>query len=307
VKWVPDNDVFEKEQAELLSTAIDALNRGEMQAESQENGLQELLLIAKLVKDVALPPASPPQAVLANIVNQTANTIVQKKKRRFARGFTGLLGAAAAILLFVFSQTMPPVSPRQELAKMPQPAPNAEPQSPAIDKSPADVAKDEILASDAVQQATSHESEPIRQPPAVVQSPAIESAPPLPPVPAASGDTMLVLAERKADMVTIDSVSKVIRQVYNQGAPDEIIVTQAPKRPDALRTAPSPSKPRAKRTMTFANESGLTPPDRNRVTVNVGNSEVTIEGAATEEELLKLVQTLTEVSVAEQSTTSRVP
>lgn len=297
---MPDNDDIEKIQAELLSTAIDALNRGELQAESQENGLQELLLTAKLVKDAALPPASPSQTVLEHIVNHSVNTIVRKQKRRFAWGITGFTCVAAAILLFVFSHTRMPVSPRQELAKMPQPAQVAElPQSLAADKALADVAKDETLASDAVQQAAPRESEPIRQTPAAVQPPAIAPVPPRPSAPVASDNTMLVLAERKADIVTIDSASKVICQVYNQGAPDEIIVTQVPKRSDALLTAPIPPQPRTKRAVTFTNEPALTPPDRNRVTVNVGNNVVTIEGAATKEELLKLVQTLTEVSVAD--------
>ncbi|SMC38055.1 hypothetical protein [Sporomusa malonica] len=299
-----DNANIEKKQAEALSAAIDALNRGVTPDASQEAELEELLLTAKLVKNAAQAPAEPPRAVLNSIVNQAANTIAQeKRKKRLAWGFAGLSGAVAAVLLVALLNVVPPVSPEQELAKSQQLAPPP----PAEVTPPATIAKPspDLLpppASPAKQEATpkaiTPETEAIKQPTATEQLPSVGLAPSPSSVPASS-DTMLALAERKADVVTIDAVSKVIRQVYHQGAPDEIIITQAPKRQSTLRIAPKPSEAQVKMAAPVPNESvEIKPPNRNKVTITVDNSEVTLEGAATEQELLNLSKTLTKVSVA---------
>ncbi|HWR44920.1 hypothetical protein [Sporomusa sp.] len=305
-----DNANIEKRQAEALSAAIDALNRGVTPEESQEAELKELLLTARLVKDATESPAAPPQAVLDNIVNQAANTINQeKRKKRLAWGFAGLSGAVAAVLLVALLHAMPPSIQEQELAKTPLPAPATEaPQPPTIAKTPPNLTSPPAKTQAPVPvlpakpglepQAVPPETGAATPPAAAAQPPSVALVPPQSPVPAAS-ETMLALAERKADVVIIDAVSKTIRQVYHQGAPDEIIVTQAPKRQRILRTAPKPPEARVKMAAPAPNESvEIKPPDRNKVTVTVDNTEVTLEGTATEEELLNLATTLTKVSVA---------
>ncbi|MDF2569437.1 MAG: hypothetical protein K0R55_1041 [Sporomusa sp.] len=301
---VQDNANIEKRQAEALSAAIDAINRGGETDANQEAELEELLITARLVKDAAKPQAEPPQAVLDNIVNQAANTISQqKRKKRLAWGFAGLSGAVAAVLLVALLNIVPPVGPEQELAKTPPiaPSPAAEiPLPPTIANPPPNLTspetKGQAPASPAKQESSAKTTQP--GPAVATQPPSVALVPPTSPVPADS-DTMLALAERKADVVTIDAASKIIRQVYRQGAPDEIVITQAPKRQVALRIVPNQSEAKVKRAAPVPNESvEIKPPNRNKVTVTVDNSEVTLEGTASEEELINLSKTLTKVSVS---------
>jgi hypothetical protein len=305
VKLVQDNTKIEKRQAEALSAAIDALNRGVPPEESQEPELQELLLTAKLVKDASEPMLAPPPVVLDNLVNQAANTIAREnRKRHRAWGFAGLTSAVAAVVLVALLQVMPPVTPEQQLVKT-SPAPVTEaPQPPTIAKTPPNLVtppadtRTPVLPAKPAQDSQAAQPEAADVTPPAAQEPSIALVPPQSPVPAAS-ETMLALAERKADIVSIDAATKRIRQVYHQGAPDEIIVTQAPKIQRNLRTAPQPPEARAKMAAPVPNESvEIKPPHRNKVTVTVDNTEVTLEGAATEEELLRLAKTLTKVSVA---------
>lgn len=298
-----DNTNIEKKQAEALSAAIDALNRGGSPETGQETELDELVRTARLVKNTSQAPAEPPQAVLEHIVNQAANTIIrEKRKKRLAWGLAGLSGAVAAALLVSLLNVMPPVGPEQELAKTQQLAPTlpAEVLPPATIAKPApEVVPAPASPADQGTKATKPEEDKIKQAADAGPQPSVGLAPSASSVPADS-DTMLALAERKADVVTIDAVSKVIRQVYHQGAPDEIIITQAPKRQSNLRIAPrQPSEARGKMAARVPNESvEIKPPHRNRVTITVDDSEVTLEGAATEQELLNLSKSLTKVSVA---------
>lgn len=301
-----DNANMDKKQAEALSAAIDALNRDVLPEDCRDGELEELILTATLVKNAGQVPDLPPQAVLDHIVNQAANTIArEKRKKRLTWGFASLSGAAAAVLLVALLNIFPPVSPERELAKAPQtePAPAAEiPQPATIAPTPPNLTSPQGTKADTLPPATS-------QPPAAAPE-ATETAPPVPdqphvalvppksPVPAAS-DTMLALADRKADVVTIDAATKIIRQIYRQGGPDEIIVTQAPKQQSITRSAPTPPKAMMRMAAAVSNESAdIKPPNKNKVKVTVNNTEVTLEGAATEEELLNLAKTLTEVSVA---------
>lgn len=291
-------DNYEEQQAEALSAAIDALNRGEL-PDRPAAGVAELVGIAKAVKDAGLPADAPPQAVLDNIVRQASNTLVrEKQKKRQPWRWAGAASAAAAVLVAAMLQFMPPVTPERELAKAP-PAPAAEqPQPPAAVPSP------QVAAL----------------PPAIVEpSPAVTTSPghadaaadsaapaelvtlvePESPVPAAA-DTMLALADLTADAVTIDAASKTIRQIYHQGTADEIIVTQAPKQ-QSMAAPPRPPQTKMRTAALPPGESTYAaskPPDKNKVTVIVNDLEVTLEGAATEEELLSLAERLVEIHVA---------
>ncbi|QDR82139.1 hypothetical protein [Sporomusa termitida] len=302
-----DNTKLEKSQAEALSAAIDALNRGMAPAESQDDEIKELLHTARLVKEAStVTMAAPPPPVLDHLVDQAASTIArEKRKRSLAWGFASVTSAVAAVVLVVMLQVMPPVTPEQQLAKtMPPSADTAPPPAPSITQTPPDLitppadTRTPVLPAVPAPEAPAGRPEAAEISPPADEPPRVALMPPQSPVPAAS-DTMLALAERKADIVTIDAVSKTIRQVYHQGAPDEIIITQAPKIQRSLRTAPKPPEIQMKMAAPVPNESvEIKPPDRNKVTVTVGNTEVTLEGAATEEELLNLAKTLTKVSIA---------
>lgn len=305
---MPDNMSTEKRQAEALSAAIDELNSGLPPEDAQTADIAELLLTAKLVKAAAQPAAEPPPAILNHIVEQAAQTITrEKRKKRLAWGLAGFSAATAAVLLFAFINLLPPSAPEQQLAKTPQelPAPAAEQpfEPPAITQPPPNLttppakavtpktpAKQEPAAPQAAQPQAPR---PAQTPPA--QPPNTALVPPQSSVPADSG-TMLALADRKADAVTIDAAAKIIRQVYRQGAPDEIIITQAPKRAAAARSLPQPPMTMA---APLPNQAAIKAPNRNKVSVTIDNTEVTIEGAASEEELLSLAKTLTRVSIAQ--------
>lgn len=298
-----DNTKFEKSQAEALSAAIDALNRGMAPDESQDDELTELLHAARLVKQASTVTAPPP-AVLDHLVDQAATTIArEKRKRSLAWGFASVTSAVAAVVLVVLLQVMPPVTPEQQLARTMPPAAETEPPpAPSITQPPPDLitppAETRTPALPAVPEPPAGQPEAAEVAPAADEPPQVALMPPQSPVPAASG-TMLALAERKADLVTIDAVTKTIRQVYHQGSPAEIIITQGPKTQRSLRTAPRPPEMQMKMAAPVPNESvEIKPPGRNKVTVTIGNIEVTLEGAATEAELLSLAKTLTQVSIA---------
>ena len=302
-----DNTNIEKRQAEALSDAIDALNKGEQPEKNQDAALAELIRTANIVKNATQPQLVPPPAILDDIVTQAAANIHQnKKKKRLTWGFASLSGAAAAVLLFLFIHTFHPGAPEQQLAKTPEPVPapvTEAPQPPTIAKAPPDLITPQEktrLPAPPVKERRERVNN-VGQPEtgAPSQEPLGALVPPTSTVPADSG-TMLALRDRKADVVTIDAASKIIRQVYHQGAPDEIIITQAPKRQTFARAAmPKQAATQFKASAKSANESSdIKPPNRNKVTVTVEDSEVTLEGSASEDELLNLAKTMTKVSVA---------
>lgn len=300
-KLVQDNTNTEKGQAEALSAALDELNQGMTLKNTHEEELVELLRTAQLIKAAAAPPAVPPPAVRNYIVEQAAISIARaKRKKRLTWGVASFVGtAAAAVLLITLLNTLPPTAQEQQLAKSQQsvPAPAVEtPQPSSIVETPANLtvppAKDKLQAS------TTPDFQITAQPESeAIQEPGTALTVPSPAVPSGEG-TMLALADRKADIVTIDAISKTIRQVYHQGAPDEIIITQAPKPTNTLRSVPVPPQVQEKMAIPREAITGKLPPNRNKVTVIIDNNEVTLEGATSQEELLSLAKTLTKVSVA---------
>ena len=258
-----ENTKLEKSQAEALSAAIDALNRGIAPDEGQDDEITELLHTARLVKEASgVTMAAPPPAVLEHLVDQAASTIArEKRKRKMAWGFASVTSAVAAVALVALLQVMPPVTPEQQLARtMPPAAVTEPPPAPSITQPPPNLITPPAESRTPVLPVTPAPEAPAGRPEAAAVSPAADEPPrvalmpPQSPVPAAS-ETMLALAERKADLVTIDAVTKTIRQVYHQGAPDEIIITQAPKIQRSLRTAPKPPEVRAKMAAPVPNES----------------------------------------------------
>ncbi|CQR70649.1 hypothetical protein SpAn4DRAFT_1618 [Sporomusa ovata] len=296
-----DNTNSKKGQAEALSAALDELNQGITLENMHEEELVELMRTAQLIKAAVTPPAVPPPAVRNYIVEQAAISIARaKRKKRLAWGVAGFAGtAAAAVLLITFFNILPPATQEQQLAKSPQsvPVPAIEtPQPSSIEETPPNLtvppAKDKLQASTTPDSQITESALPESD---AVQAPGAALTVPSSAVPSGEG-TMLALAGRKADVVTIDTISKTIRQVYHQGAPDEIIISQAPKPTNTLRSVPVP--PQVQEKMAIPREAITSKfPNRNKVTVIMDNNEVTLEGAASQEELLSLAKTLTKVSV----------
>lgn len=280
-----DNTNAEKSQAEALSTAIDALNQGQTPEPAGQAELAELIGLAKLVK-AAAEPALPPAAVLEHIVEQSAVAINrEKRKRRAAWGLLSLTGTAAAVVIAAWLHTVPPVLPEQQSAALPPaattPAPLTVPVPAALPPAPVVPPADENRQPAAAER-QAPEPAGSQLPPAGLNLPAAAGLP--------DRDSMLALPGSKADRVTVDAVSKTIRQIYRQGAPDEIIVTQAPSRANLLRAVP-------REQMKLAAADKQTQAKRNTVTVVIDQLEVTLEGAASETELLQLAQSLTKVPV----------
>lgn len=90
----------------------------------------------------------------------------------------------------------------------------------------------------------------------------------------------LTLPDRQADVVSVEQDGGVIRQIYNQGQADEIIITQRRLGAD-----------------TDDKQSAVKPYDavkeQHQVSLKVGDMEVTIAGAQPEGELRKIAQALT--------------
>ncbi len=299
---MPDSTNIEKRQAEALSAAIDRLNQG-LPAKSslEESEIAELLNTARLIKAAGTPTAVP-EDVLNHIVDQAAGTIAREQRKKRLSWVGSVVGAVAAAAVIAFLYVAPPTTQEQQLAKKEQalPSPVAETQPPTIAKTPPELlepppAKHEIQ----MPTADSNAKQQVQGAASSDQEPNVALGLPTSPVPATS-DTMLALADRKADIVTIDVVSKIIRQVYSKGAPDEIILTQAPKQPDTLRSVPE--LPREQRKMAAVNEAvdnKIKISNRNKVTVIIGDNEVTLEGAVSRDELLKLANTLSQVNIAQ--------
>jgi len=300
---VPDTENKEKRQAELLSAAIDSLNQGLPFDDSQEDEeFAELLSTVSLIKTAA--PLAPPPAVLQHIVEESAQAIArEKRKKRLQRVWAGCTGVAAAAAVAAFLYIMPPTTQELQLAKQPQPVPSptVEPPQPAA-IAPAPPNLTEPSAAPAEKPAPVVDAKVVMQDETLPGEPQPSVALGLPtPTTPAKTETMLALADRKADSVTIDSVSNIIRQIYRKGAPDEIILTQAPKRAEVLQsTEPTLPGIQAKRAVVKETvDMKIKAPDRNKVTVTVGDKEVTLEGALSREELLKLAATLTDVNIAQ--------
>lgn len=304
MQQVKNNTDHESEQAEALSAAIDGLNRGVILSDIQDAEVAELVSIVKLVKDASQVTGAVPQEVLDNIVKQASTNITRnKQKKRQAWRLAGISGAVAAVLVAAVLRLLPPVAPEQELAKAPQIAP-----SPVEEMAQNSVV---LQAAPTIPSpaATITEQEPLiaAKPPILVpENKTTESTTELivlaesQPSDAAAGETMLALADRVADAITIDAASKTIRQIYQQGTPHEIIVTQAPKQQNSSAAHSLPSQPKMRMAVAPSGEladAASKPPNKNKVTVIINNTEVTLEGAATEAELLSLAETLIEVNV----------
>ena len=312
-------------KTEELSVALDRLNSGQT-TQSNDQEISDLLEVAALLRNSDLPAKPPAHILSASVEQATAGLHAQTKRRRMPWVYSGLLGAAAALLVFFGLHGTPEI---QDIAQQTMPAtvPQANPSekaAPANTTSSSDAKADTIIAAPvapmekprsgplqakpaapnapaAPPAATPSITPPAAKPPAPVQpvpaearaeraAPSMKSAiPPAAPKEKATADSLvpLKLSGRSPDSITQDSADS-IRQVFNTGTPQELVISQR-KLPTGQKNAAVQSEQAATRD---TKNYSVGPPGPNKLTVTINGQEVTLEGRQSLEELAELAKKL---------------
>ena len=303
-------------KTEELSVALDRLNSGQT-TQSNDQEISDLLEVAALLRNSDLPAKPPAHILSASVEQATAGLHAQTKRRRMPWVYSGLLGAAAALLVFfglhgtpeiqdIAQQTMPAAVPQANPSEKTAPTNTTSSSDAKSDaKSAAPVAPMEKPRSGPLQDKPAAPNAPAAtppaKPPAPVQpvpaearaeraAPSLKSAiPPAVPKEKATADSLvpLKLPGRTPDSVTQDSADS-IRQVFNAGTPQELIISQR-KLPAGQKNAAVQSEQAATRD-TKSYSAGQVGP--NKLTVAINGQEVTLEGRQSPEELAELAKTL---------------
>ena len=312
-------------KTEELSVALDRLNSGQT-TQSNDQEISDLLEVAALLRNSDLPAKPPAHILSASVEQATAGLHAQTKRRRMPWVYSGLLGAAAALLVFFGLHGTPEI---QDIAQQTMPAtvPQANPSekaAPTNTTSSSDAKADTIIAAPvapmekprsgplqakpaapnapaAPPAATPSITPPAAKPPAPVQpvpaearaeraAPSMKSAiPPAAPKEKATADSLvpLKLPGRSPDSITQDSADS-IRQVFNTGTPQELVISQR-KLPTGQKNAAVQSEQAATRD---TKNYSVGPPGPNKLTVTINGQEVTLEGRQSLEELAELAKKL---------------
>ena len=312
-------------KTEELSVALDRLNSGQT-TQSNDQEISDLLEVAALLRNSDLPAKPPAHILSASVEQATAGLNAQPKRRRIPWVYSGLLGAAAALLVFfglhgtpeiqdIAQQTMPAAVPQANPSENTAPTNTTSSSDAKSDaKSAAPVAPMEKPRSGPLQAkpaapnapaappaATPSITPPAAKPPAPVQpvpaearaeraAPSLKSAiPPVAPQEKATADRLvpLKLPGRTPDTITQDSADN-IRQVFNTGTPQELVISQR-KLPTGQKNAAVHSEQAATRD---TKNYSVGPPGPNKLTVTINGQEVTLEGRQSLEELAELAKTL---------------
>ena len=312
-------------KTEELSVALDRLNSGQT-TQSNDQEISDLLEVAALLRNSDLPAKPPAHILSASVEQATAGLHAQTKRRRMPWVYSGLLGAAAALLVFfglhgtpeiqdIAQQTMPAAVPQANPSEKAAPTNTTSSSDAKSDaKSAAPVAPMEKPRSGPLQAkpaapnapaappaATPSITPPAAKPPAPVQpvpaearaeraAPSMKSAiPPAAPKEKATADSLvpLKLPGRSPDSITQDSADS-IRQVFNTGTPQELVISQR-KLPTGQKNAAVHSEQAATRD---TKNYSVGPPGPNKLTVTINGQEVTLEGRQSLEELAELAKTL---------------
>lgn len=314
-------------KTEELSAALDRLNSGQT-TQSNDQEISELLEVAALLRNSDLPAKPPAHILSASVEQATAGLNAQQKRRRMPWVYSGLLGAAAALLVFfglhgtpeiqdIVQQTMPTAVPQSNPSEKVAPAnttsssdaksdakssitvaPPEKPRSGPLQANPA--APNAPAAAPAVP-AAPPAATPAAKPPAPVQpvpaearaeraAPSLKSAiPPVAPKEKATADRLVPL---KLPGRTPDSITQdsadSIRQVFNTGTPQELVISQR-KLPTGQKNAAMQSEQAATRDAKYYS---VGPPGPNKLTVTINGQEVTLEGRQSLEELAELAKKL---------------
>ena len=312
-------------KTEELSAALDRLNSGQT-SQSNDQEISELLEVAALLRNSDLPAKPPAHILSASVEQATSGLHAQTKRRRMPWVYSGLLGAAAALLVFfglhgtpeiqdIAQQTMPAAVPQANPSEKTAPTNTTSSSDAKSDaKSAAPVAPMEKPRSGPLQAkpaapnapaappaATPSITPPAAKPPAPVQpvpaearaeraAPSMKSAiPPAAPKEKATADSLvpLKLPGRSPDSITQDSADS-IRQVFNTGTPQELVISQR-KLPTGQKNAAVQSEQAATRD---TKNYSVGPPGPNKLTVTINGQEVTLEGRQSLEELAELAKKL---------------
>ena len=312
-------------KTEDLSAALDRLNSGQT-SQSNDQEISELLEVAVLLRNSDLPAKPPAHILSASVEQATSGLHAQTERRRMPWVYSGLLGAAAALLVFfglhgtpeiqdIAQQTMPAAVPQANPSEKTAPTNTTSSSDAKSDaKSAAPVAPMEKPRSGPLQAkpaapnapaappaATPSITPPAAKPPAPVQpvpaearaeraAPSLKSAiPTVAPQEKATADRLvpLKLPGRTPDTITQDSADN-IRQVFNTGTPQELVISQR-KLPTGQKNAAVHSEQAATRD---TKNYSVGPPGPNKLTVTINGQEVTLEGRQSLEELAELAKTL---------------
>ena len=229
---------------DLLSESIDKLNSGQT-PQPEDSETAKLLEVAALLQKSGLP-VQPPKHILAATVQSAVDGLAQSSsRRRNSWMYSGILGAAAAFLLFIgihgfpdIQEVTPIVSPPPQTASAP-----VTPEAPAIRA----VAPPPVVAN------PSAESPPATKPevPAPKPAPSPSSAPRIAapaqsehalaasqprlyksaPAPADKSAVSpqlaaVVLPGRSPESISHDRETGILRQFFARGTPQELTITQ---------------------------------------------------------------------------------
>lgn len=279
-----------------LSHAIDELNAGHEPSEcNNENA--ELLALAALLKNAGLP-ARPPSHVLNAVVQRAEDGLkAEKARHRKSWMYSGVLGAAASIMLFLGIHGLP--SPVSQPAQIPLDSAQLEQKTMPPPKPPVSADPQPVSSVPAVTEQKSTPNEPnniagVSALPTPVPKEA-STVQPAPAAPAAKSTQPpsvikpLRLPGRTPDSIYTDSTTGTLRQVYDSGTPQEIVITQ-----HMQTTADNAASPQAK---VFASreagkDAAKKPNAINKITVTIAGQEITLEGRKSHQELLDLAATL---------------
>lgn len=307
-----------------LSESLDKMNSGQI-SETADQELADLLEVAALFHNSGLT-VRPPEHILSATVQRAADGLtVQKRPHRTSRIYSGVLGAVAALLIFVGIHGFP--SP-QEVAPIVTPEPQIVSPILAAELQPGvlpshDAASSELHQPLPESNQVTPESSVSPLPQTARQAPPSPSLPPSPsrlpsaptssrqaPSPARSSATSMKSAQppsteqispsrlialrlpgRIPETVSQDSTTGIVRQVFDRGTPRELVITQRIAS-QYEKDAGSQSKPTIARETGNAKSQSFQSINTNIVTIRINEQEVTLEGQQTIQELTDLAEKL---------------
>ena len=293
---------------EELSEALDKINTGHT-AQASDSEMAELLEVATLLQKSNLT-VKPPEHILAATVQRASEGLTAHRKSRRTWLYSGVLSAAAALLIFVGIHGFPSMqevsplltpAPQRETASLPAAIPASS--SPATPVAPMKETKksdpDSSTAAAKSPPPATVESSSKPAPQQTLSTPRLTSpaAPPLPrqtpevsyKAKAAPSSAIVVrLPGRTPESVLTDSAAGTIRQVFDAGTPRELIITQ---RSNKSRVQ-TDSSAKSVNLRDADNEKSEALSSFNKVVIVINGQEVTIEGRQTIQELTELSKTL---------------
>ena len=273
------------EEQDRLSTLLDHLNTGrplpEVSGESAE-----LLQLAERLRASGIK-ARPPEPVLADAVRKASDGMAEAgSSRRNSWLYSGVLGAAAVLMLFFGIHGFPSIE--DTAANNPLPVNHPVPSAASAVPAAAPPESPRSAAPAPPPPTPESAAAEVRAQPAT-PSPSPQSTPPAPGTPV-SAFVPLVLPGRTPDSVFIDPAGNYIRQTFDSGKPQELILIQrkSPPPEKAPRSSPKQSAERDSTANTAKAAFAA-----NRFVLALPGQEVTLQGRQSMQELGEIAGKLT--------------